>query len=101
MYCCAVLVSQVIGHVLVHEARRVKRLRLEANGLVITPLNLPNKTYSVREVCWWPKHTHPPPSLSVLLLISDMPPPLKHRRGPTLIGENNSHLDTLRSNNRT
>jgi hypothetical protein len=50
MYCCAVLVSQLIGHVLVHEARRIKRLRLEANGMVITPLNLPNKTYSVREV---------------------------------------------------
>lgn len=50
MYCWAVLVSQVIGHVLVHEARRAKRLRLEANGLVITPLkNIPNKTYSVRE----------------------------------------------------
>ena len=79
MYCCAVLVSQVIGHVLVHEARRVKRLRLEANGLVITPhVSMPNKTYSVREVralhsprpflfyCWYgPSAADPHASLSL------------------------------------
>lgn len=46
---------------LVHEARRAKRLRLEANGLVITPLkNIPNKTYSVREVL-----SHPSPAVLV------------------------------------
>ena len=66
MYCCAVLVSQVIGHVLVHEARRVKRLRLEANGLVITPhVSMPNKTYSVREV----RALHFPRPFLFLLLV--------------------------------